>query len=88
MGAAGLSVRKHVGHSDGPGRVRTGTPEIIRSKVVRVLELEVIDENAVSQGAEGHKGDAEFLASIDHARCLVDGFKGRVLGLNSVNLGD
>jgi hypothetical protein len=53
-----------------------------------VLKLEVVDEDTVSQGAESHKGDAKFLASIDHARCLVDGLKGRVLGLNSINLGD
>lgn len=42
----------------------------------------------MAEGAVGYLGDAEFLGRADEAVCFVEGFKGRVLCLDSVNLGD
>jgi hypothetical protein len=42
----------------------------------------------VAKRAECHKGHPELLARLDQAGGLVQGFKGRVLGLDSVDFRD
>lgn len=42
----------------------------------------------MTQRAKCHKGDAQFLCSLDQASRLVQRLKSRVLGLNGIDFGD
>ena len=71
-----------------PGNNITCSAEVIGRKIVRGRVAKVVDEPSVTQRAEGYKGNTQFLGRVDEAAGFVDCFKGRVLCLHSIDLGD
>jgi hypothetical protein len=66
----------------------TSAPEVVRSEIVGSLIGEVVDEPAVAERAVSYVGDVELSGGINEAVGLVEGFEGRVLGLDGVDSGD